>query len=408
MLETVVGRLRQLDPSIGFRIFSYYPEDDRALCREDPAIRIHNSTPLALVAWMLPGALLFGVLRFLFGKGVFALAPSAIRDLGRSEALVDLAGVAFIDGREKFLPFNLLTLAPAWLLGVPVVKMPQAVGPFRKPINRLAARWMLPRCRMVWARGGGTRRHLEESGFPGVRFRQGDDIAFNHSDAYSLTDEGGEALDRSLGDLDRVKATHDGRGIVGICPSSVVAVQSRKAGGNYEQVLTDLCVDLTRSGFAVVLFPNATRAAAGDAERNNDLPVIRRVRDAARDAGSPVAMAFDLDMNTAQIKHVIRRMDAVLVSRFHAMVGALALQVPPAVLGWSHKYAEVMARFGLEHNVMDYKALSKEELQARVLGVFEDREAIRLAIAAGLPEVKEQADLPVRSLLTPSLGADLA
>jgi len=50
-------------------------------------------------------------------------------------------------------------------------------------------------------------------------------------------------------------------------------------------------------------------------------------------------------------------MDVVPVSRFHAMVGALSLAVPASVLDWSHKYAEVMARFGLEVNVIDYKVL---------------------------------------------------
>jgi colanic acid/amylovoran biosynthesis protein len=45
--------------------------------------------------------------------------------------LIDLAGVSFIDGREKFLPFNILTILPAMLLGVPVVKFAQAMGPSR-------------------------------------------------------------------------------------------------------------------------------------------------------------------------------------------------------------------------------------------------------------------------------------
>lgn len=405
MLETVVGRLRGQQPDLHFHVFSYYPEDDRRLLVDDPAISIHSSTPLALVARLFPLALLFGLLRLVLGRGVLRHAPADIRALGESTALVDLAGVAFIDGREKFLPFNVLTLLPAWLLGTPVVKMPQAVGPFAKPLNRALAGWALPMCRMLWARGARTREHLEDSGFAGLTFAQGDDIAFNHRDEYSLTRDGGAALDARFAALDALRPG-DGGGIIGVCPSSVLAVQARKGGGNYEQVLAVLVAGLLRAGHAVVLFPNATRADAGEAERNNDLPVIRRIRDAV--GGEGPLLAFDLDMNTAQIKRVIRGMDAVLVSRFHAMVGALSLQVPSAVLGWSHKYAEVMARFGLEDNVMDYKALSATDLQARVLRVFEQREAMRAAIAAGLPGVKASADRPVAALLSPSLGADLA
>jgi polysaccharide pyruvyl transferase WcaK-like protein len=405
MLETVVGRLRTERPGLRFHLFSYYPAADRHLLVDDAGMVVRSSTPLALAAWLVPWALVFGVLRKVFGRGVFRFAPADIRALAESEALVDLAGVAFIDGREKFLPFNTLTLLPAWLLGTPVVKMPQAVGPFEKPINRALARHVLPMCRMLWARGARTRQHLEASGFPGLRFAQGDDIAFNHRDAYNLTRDGGEALDARFVSLDAARPV-EGGGLIGVCPSAVLAVQSRKAGGNYEQALSALVGDLLRSGHVVVLFPNATRDAAGDAERNNDLPVIRRIRDSA--GSNTRLLAFDVDMNAVQIKRVIRAMDAVLVSRFHAMVGALSLQVPAAVLGWSHKYAEVMARFGLEDNVMDYKALSAPELHARVARVFEERARMRAAIAAGLPEVKASADRPVAALLTPSLGADLA
>ena len=264
---------------------------------------------------------------------------------------------------------------------------------------------MLPICQMVWARGARTREHLEGSGFRGLTFAQADDIAFNHRDAYSRTRDGGPELDAQFRRL-KVLGAEKGGGIIGICPSSVVAVQSRNSGGNYEQVLSILVSELLHAGHAVVLFPNATRASAGDAERNNDLPVIRRVRDAV--GAHERLLVFDLDMNTAHIKRVIRGMDTVLVSRFHAMVGALSLEVPAAVLGWSHKYAEVMARFGLEDNVMDYKSMSATELRVSVQRVYEQRDAMRKEIAAALPEVKASADRPVAALLTPSLGADLA
>src|SRR5690606_15397524 len=173
-------------PDLRFHVFTYYPEDDRRLI-DDGRIRLHSSTPMALVAWLLPWSLLFGLLRLLFGRRILRFGPRAVRALGESVALADLAGVSFIDGREKFLPFNLLTLLPAWLLGTPVVKLSQAMGPFKGGANRLLAGFMLPRCAMVWARGARTFEHLRASGFDGVRFQQADDIAFNHRDGYSLS-----------------------------------------------------------------------------------------------------------------------------------------------------------------------------------------------------------------------------
>lgn len=408
MLETVVGRLWDAEPGLIFHVFSYYPAEDRRLVH-DRRVRIHSSTPVALLCWLLPWALLFGAARLLLGRRVLRAAPAAIRALGESTALVDLAGVAFIDGREKFLPFNALTVLPAWLLGTPVVKMPQAVGPFERPFNRIAARIVLPMCRMLWARGERTRSHLEKAVLPGVRFARADDIAFNYEERWSLTREGSERLSSMFRDLEAAFASSDVKGVIGICPSSVVAVKSRKEGGQYEPVLIELVRELGAQGFLVVLFPNATREASGSAERNNDIPLIRRIHAGSVQSGvSRPPLLIDFDVNAAAIKHVIGRMDVVLVSRFHAMVGALSLAVPAAVLGWSHKYAEVMARFELEGNVMDYKQLGISELRRAVEQVFDTRVEMREKIASRLPEIKASADRPVGALLSPSLGADLA
>lgn len=404
MAETVIGTVGDADASARFEFFSYYPSEDRARL-SDPRVRVHSSTPAALVLWLLPWSILFGLLRLLAGDRVLSVAPRAIRALGRSRVLVDLAGVAFIDGREKFLPFNVLTLLPAWLLGTPVVKMPQATGPFRNAFNRACARLVLPRCHAVWARGARTYAHLQESGLAALRFSQADDIAFNYEPRWSLTTEHEDKLQPVLARIRELR--HAGiRGVIGVCPSSVVAVQSTKAGTGYEAALVDVVCALLRSGLGVVLFPNATRDEAGDAQRNNDLPLIRRVATAISKSESEHLVAVDFDINAAGIKAVIGAMDVVLVSRFHAMVGALSLGVPPAVLGWSHKYAEVMARFGLEDRVLDYKTAAPADLHATVEMVFGERESLRARILQALPAVKASAARPVQALLTDHLGRD--
>lgn len=408
MLETVVGRLSDERPDLRFHVFSYYPKQDRRLVRAE-RVRVHSSTPLALVAWLLPWAVVFGALRKVLGKRVLRVAPGAIRALGESTALVDLAGVSFIDGREKFLPFNVLTILPARLLGVRVVKLPQAVGPFKRSLNRLVARAVLPMCSMVWARGGRTCEHLVQAGFAGVRFSQADDIAFNHEERWSLTAEGGPRLREVLAHIGMLRGQQRTRGTIGVCPSSVVAVKSRGEGGDYEQVLARLVQDLHAAGFTVVLFPNATREESGEAERNNDLPVMRRIHDACVRGGMEAGpVLVDFDINAAGIKQVIAVMDLVLVSRFHAMVGALSLAVPAAVLGWSHKYVEVMARFGLQDFVMDYQALQAAELRAVLEALFDQRAQVRARIEERLPDIKASAERPVAALLSQSLGADLA
>jgi len=81
----------------------------------------------------------------------------------------------------------------------------------------------------------------------------------------------------------------------------------------------------------------------------------------------------------------------VAVSRFHAMVGALSIGVPVAVVGWSHKYLEVMKQFGLEEFVFDYSAHDPGALRAVVNRLLSERDARSADIMERLPGVQAQS-----------------
>lgn len=399
MLCSVIGVTRQRAPDTHFHVFSYYPEDDRARVSAKH-VTIHSATPLAVALKLFPLGVFFGLLRLVLGRSVFRFAPQSIRALAGSAFLVDLAGVSFIDGREKFLPYNVLTLLPALLLGTPVVKMPQALGPFRGTLNRIAASLVLPLCSKVWARGEGTLANLQASGIAGLKFERGNDVAFNFQASYSLSNECPASYEKNMERLTELRGPR--RGVIGLCPSSVVAVTAAKTGVPYEPIMAELVASLVADGFLVVLFPNATRDESGEKQRNNDLPLMRRIRDAAIALNTSIEgsiVSFDMDINTASIKRVIDQVDVALVSRFHAMIGALSQAVPVTVLGWSHKYAEVMALFGLESLVLDYTKSSVGALRDKIAETFEGRSAIQDAIRAALPDVITAAVRPIESLL---------
>ncbi len=348
MLEATVGRMRDLVPDARFEVFSYYPDRDRALVT-DSSITVHSCTPAHLVFVTFPWTLALGLARAL-RLPYSSLGPRSIRALAGSDLLIDLAGVSFIDGREKFLPFNVLTIWPAMVLGVPVCKLAQAMGPFRSPFNRIASR-ILRRCRLVVARGDVTLGHLRDSGFPAERILAAPDVAFLFQPDDRLSDEG-EAEAQTIAAAAEAVQAGGGR-VVGLCPSAVIAAKAAKSGWDYIGFLASTVGALVGADYTVLLFPNATRASAGEALRNNDLPVIRAVLarlDAQQRRG---VLAVEGDMNAAHIRTLVSRCTCVAVSRFHAMVGALAAGVPVLVLGWSHKYLEVMKQFGQEAWVLD-------------------------------------------------------
>lgn len=394
MLETTVGRLRDRDSDAQFVVYSYYPERDRALIG-DPRVTVRSSTPKHLVAVLFPGSLLLAPFKAL-GLGAFGrIFPASVRDLARCDALVDLAGVSFIDGREKFLPFNVLTTLPAMLLGVPVFKLAQAMGPFRSPLNRFCAR-LLRRCAFVVPRGAVTVENLRSIGFSESRMLPGSDVAFAFEERDALSTEGEAEVEMLLERIDKGADSDGVQGtctVVGICPSSVIASKAVREGWDYPGFLAHVTAGLLTAGHQVLLFPNATKAECPDTTRNNDLPVIAEV--ASRLGGVPGATerlhVVRGDVNAAGLRRLVAVCGCVAVSRFHAMVGALAIGVPVLVLGWSHKYAEVMEQFGLEEWAFDYSEHDPEAFLARARELIDTRAAVSAQILGRLPAIHKAA-----------------
>jgi polysaccharide pyruvyl transferase WcaK-like protein len=85
------------------------------------------------------------------------------------------------------------------------------------------------------------------------------------------------------------------------------------------------------------------------------------------------------------------------------MISGLATSTPTVVIGWSHKYKEVLDDFGLSNLGLDSSALNEpSEIADIVAQVLTTRVDISRQISAALPDVK------VRSLRNFSAIAEAA
>lgn len=347
MVVTTIHRIREQIPNARFNIYSYYPADDKKLITAN-WINVYSSTPLHLLGVLFPCALLlalFKIFRLGFLKNFI---PASVKALAESDVLLDVAGVSFIDGREKFLPFNILTILPAFLLQVPVIKISQALGPFAGKINRICAQVFLRRCQMIFARGEVTFSHLQELGLDQNKFALAPDVTFLHHIEETLSHENEAYVDTIIQTL--ASAEQSGEKIIGMCPSAVLTSKDPK----YIIQCKDIIEGLISHGFTILLFPNATRSNSMDKLRNNDLLVIQRLLEVLEPQVKKSIIHIDKDITTSSIKKLIQYCDVSVVSRFHAMIASLSMNKPILVLGWSHKYLEVMQQFGQEKFVFDY------------------------------------------------------
>jgi len=356
MLETTIAQVRAARADVRIAVFTPYPQKDAALAQDD-SLEFYDSRPQALVKYFVQ-ALWVWLRRKLGGH---PQPQGALGAMDGAEALLDVGGITFADGRLIFLPYNILTLWPAMLMGTPVVKLSQAAGSFRNPLIRWAARIFLPRCAQTFARGEKTYAYLRELGLSETQVQPATDAAFLYAPSYCLSNENETALRQVCEKLYRLKAA--GVPVVAISPSVLVMEKSGSSKIDYHHVLLGMMEGCGSSQAHFVVFPNASRERSKKS-RNNDIIAIERLR-AEAELSLPRPLLNRItwmmyDVNTRGIDEIVRRADVLVTSRFHAMVFGLRLCVPTLVIGWGHKYLEAMQRFHLEPYVFDYREASKD------------------------------------------------
>lgn len=376
MLETVIARQPLVSGPCTFDILTTYPEQDEPLVPPGAPARVVGLEPLRLALVEFPVAALAWVARML-RLPLGWVRARACRSVLDSDVVVDVAGISFADGRGiPITVYNAMMTGLPLLLGRPTVKAAQALGPFRNPVNRTLARLVLPRLAMVCARGAGTRAHLDSLGLRNVT--DVSDLAFSLDEAASLPPEV-ENLVRPLGG-----------GYLVVMPSAVVRGLFESNGGDYVSAVADLVRGLrAATGLAVVIAPHSYRPGRPEG-RMNDGPVCREV--ASRLGGDDQVVLIDVNLSAGELRRLVSGSRVLVTSRFHAMISGLATCTPTVVVGWSHKYREVLDDFGLADMGIDSAGLSEP---ARIVGVVSEcldhREEIAARIAAALPAVREKS-----------------
>ncbi len=398
MLVTTIGRIRKQHPTAHFNIFSYYAGKDEKLV-SDPKINIINSSPSALVIDHFFGAILLKLLRLFRRKHTstrFLAVAQAIMD---SDFLLDIGGITFSDGREKFLPFNILTIWPAMILGVPVVKLAQALGPFDHHLNRIPAKFFLSRCKKVFVRGEQSYQFVRNLGLVEEKTEPAADIAFLFTKPFSLSTENHSRVQSALSQIHRRK--NEGKRMIVLSPSILVDTKLQKKGVDYADIFLSAMRQLKNKDYFFVFLPNSTREASLK-KHNNDILLIEKMRDIVNHQEINLDICgkvdwIDYDINTASIREIVKHAYVLVTSRYHAMISGLALSIPTIVIGWGHKYHETMRPFGLSEFVMDVSD-SNFDLVKNITFIEQHYVSIQNKMKTTLPHIQNQAEIQFQYL----------
>ena len=373
MVESVMARLPNEMGECHFDVLTTYPEADESRVPEGVDAAVVGLQPVRLALVEFPIACLALVARTL-RLPLFWVRSRGCRTMLDSAVVVDVAGISFADGRGfAIVVYNALMTGVPLLLGVPVVKAAQALGPFQSMPNKWLAPLVLRRVKTVCARGARTREHLDSLG--GVNAVDVADLAFSLDEAAGLPIE----VSSALGSIDP--------NFIVVMPSAVVRGIFEAKGGDYVTAMASLVSEIrNKTGRSVVIAPHSYRAGLPEG-RMNDGPVCREVASAC--AGDIQVLGLDADLTAGELRHLVALSSVLVTSRFHAMISGLATSTPTVVVGWSHKYKEVLDDFGLSSLGLDSSALNNpSEIADVVARVLSTRDELSQQISAALPAVK--------------------
>jgi polysaccharide pyruvyl transferase WcaK-like protein len=386
MMQSLLDNLPEQVPGARMVAVSTHPQADREAYRQAGLdVEVVSQQPLEMALVQVPLACLAGLLRVLRLPYRWLLRPPALRALADADLVADLSGISFVDGRRfVVLVYNALVVWVPMLLGTPVVKCSQAMGPFETPVNKALARVTLPRLARICPRGELTEAHLRGLGL--TNLTPAGDLGFAMRVPDRVRAEVGEQLAQACPGP-----------FLAVAPSQVVATYCEGQAIDYPGIMADFIDRIgERTGRAVVMLAHSAQRDRG-ANHLNDLPLCREI--AGRVTRPDNLVFLDEDLLPTQLRAVIARADVLVASRFHAMIAALAEHVPPVVIGWSHKYGEVLGPFGLADAAITYDELTSADVVVeRTVAALDDRVAIAARIAQVLPEVQAHALVNVEVL----------
>jgi colanic acid/amylovoran biosynthesis protein len=317
---------------------------------------------------------------------------AAARTVARSRSVLDISGGdSFTDlyGPKRFRAM-ILTKRLALDAGVPLVLLPQKLGPFRNPAYRNEAVGILRRAAAVWVRDAESFAFLREAlgrDFDPARHRLGVDVAV------ALPAREPQVLDP---DLMRWLAPGRGFPLAGLNVSGLLcndAAHARQAFG-----LADLHSEQTEAlarallesdpKLRLLLVPHVHRPE-GDVE--SDLDAARSL---GRRLGEPFAGRVRVlaeHLHATELKWVLSRLDWFAGARMHATIGAFSSGVPTLGLGYSDKAQGVFAECGIGDEVADLRKLDARAVAVRAVASYHGRQARRMDLAGRVAGLRARA-----------------
>jgi polysaccharide pyruvyl transferase WcaK-like protein len=345
------------------------------------------------LSWILLMALLYRLLPVPGVRAAIARSTPWIRTVAEADYVGDVhGGDGFSDiyGTSGFLLSFLMDWTVLLVKGT-MVQFPQTYGPYKTPLARGLARFLLKRSSVILARDHLSQKLAQELVGPEKVVLFCPDVAFS--------------LESVLPERLELDPPFEGSVPPGVVGLNVNGLMYR--GGytrknmfglklNYATFLPQLVVALLRELPGELWLVPHTFAPDGDVE--SDPEASRMVRDGLPPDLRARIRIVSREYDQHEIKGIIGRCDFFIGSRMHACIAALSNGVPCAGVAYSMKFAGVFATVGMESWVVDGREATNEQAVARILELYRRRAEIRGGLGRCADEARTQLQNVFRNL----------
>lgn len=383
MYESVIAGIRADNPEHRIVVLTKYPKDEIPICKER-GYEVYSFTTIER-AWKGVPFSVFGTLLKKCHLPYRWIAGKALSQYFQCDVLIDCSGISFTDFRSRLdLFINTSWLIPAFVTGIPIIKMSQSLGPYEHKYVKKAALRCFPKIDYIIARGADSyecTKHLIPD-HPGLL--NFPDLAFN----LPAAPEGKRRqILTEAGALECVDSPY-------FVAAPSFEVDRRMGSEAYRNLFTavvkaahKICPDMP---VVMLAHTRALSAAAGVDSSNDDMVVCRAVAELLSREGISVRL-IEKDYYSRELKAVVSGACFALGSRYHFLMAAMSTATPSLAMGWGHKYKEMFQELDFEEFAFEYHDFKEDILCEKVEDLASNYGKYKEWISERLPDVKARS-----------------
>jgi colanic acid/amylovoran biosynthesis protein len=271
------------------------------------------------------------------------------------------------------------------LLDKPIVICAESIGPFNKKVNKLVAKYILNRAKLITLREERSLKHLQGMGVNKPPIYVTADVAFTLE----------AASDQKINEILVKEGITEHRPLVGISVSKIISNYGFPAIKNpndkyneYVKLMSNIVDYLVNTLNATIVFVPHVYGPIDTDDRVVADDICKLIKNKHK------VVSIKEEYTPEELKGIIGQCDLFIGARMHATIASTSMFVPTVGIAYSHKmYGIIGEMLGQEKYIIDIKELNYESLISKINDAWENREKIRKGLEVKIPMVKEKAML---------------